>query len=202
MSTRESRPEVPREIARPFHGIRARNSGICRSRGDQFAVNTGTADGFTRDIKCQRHPQMEVLWMTLNNSTTKTYSTGGLSVRLALSVWLAGWGGGAGSAATANHPLDARSAFGAATGTTASFAGFLVEFTTAHFLLDASVLNQLSKPLHCVIDPLVIPQPQLNHAILHSEFFLRNVRSAACTGNRRFASKGGKCSNAEQAREV
>ena len=43
------------------------------------------------------------------------------------------------------------------------------------------MFDQLSKPLHRVIDPLVIAQPQLNHTFLQSDIQLKNKIRATDT---------------------
>jgi hypothetical protein len=42
-------------------------------------------------------------------------------------------------------------------------ARLFVVFATTHFLLDSSVLNELPKSLHCVLDLLPVSKSQLDH---------------------------------------
>lgn len=61
------------------------------------------------------------------------------------------------------HPGHFGFAFGTATGAATAFAGLFVEFAATHFLLDAAVLDQLTKPTNRFLNRLSLTQTQLDH---------------------------------------
>ncbi len=59
--------------------------------------------------------------------------------------------------------VEACTAFCTATSSTISIARLFVVFATTHFLLNSSVLYELPKSLHCVLNLLPVSKSQLDH---------------------------------------
>lgn len=58
---------------------------------------------------------------------------------------------------------QSRAAFCTSAGTARDFTRLFIVLAAAHFLLDSSVFDQLSKPLHRILNFFVVSQTQLNH---------------------------------------
>ncbi len=62
------------------------------------------------------------------------------------------------------QPGHAAAAFGTATIAATLITRFFVIFPAAHFLLDAGMFDQFTKPLDCILNRFVLSQTQLNHS--------------------------------------
>ena len=92
----------------------------------------------------------------------------GLQNQIKLAIRRMASSGGAGGTGTTDHALDFCATCGANTNAAAGLARLLIELASSHLSLDSGVFDQFSKPFDCIIDRLVITQPQLDHTVLPS----------------------------------
>ena len=74
------------------------------------------------------------------------------------------------------HAIAAGTAFGAEAGTTFDFARLLVILAAPHLFLDSAPLHQFAEAPHRLLDGLIIPQRQFDHAPLLLPEFPNDAR--------------------------
>lgn len=62
-----------------------------------------------------------------------------------------------------SKPVQAGTTLSTTAGAAGRITRLFIELTATHFLLDSSMLNELPKPLHCILNFLPISKTKLDH---------------------------------------